>query len=158
MVEEMTKTLDMAHKRLRKAAEMAAVELSKDVFVMSSIEGVELDKVERYLFRGSWVQLVPGIRIMLIDDYPDCTKAILEGNGGLPSHYHTYRETLFVVDGTVVEETTGKVYYAGMTVEHPIGFVHKPRIQGTVIVTWRPPLPQYTGELSALDPLVLHLT
>lgn len=155
MNNELSESLGAAHSRLRSAVERASVDLSQDIRVMSSHEGDNV--VERYLCRGVWVELIPELRILLIDDRNDGTRALVEGKASLPKHYHTYNETLLVLEGDVLERTTGRVYYPGTTVEHPTGEVHEPEIRGLCLVVWRPPLPIFSGGVSSLDPLILHL-
>ena len=163
--EEVTMTHDLkcdlleAHVKLRLASERASVDILTDIRVMASDgEGEPPHTVERYLHKGSWVELLPGLKIMLLDNSDLGTRALTEGSGAMPEHHHTFTETIFVISGEVLEHTTGRVYYAGMSYSHAPGERHAPEIRGLIMVTWYPPLPAFTGCLKKAAPLVLHLT
>jgi len=158
VINKLKQDLSDAHARLRASAHNTAIEITKDIRVMRSHEGDPSDIVERYLYRGSWVELVSGLNIMLIDDSSSGTRALVEGSGSLPEHYHTFSETLNVLTGEAVDVASGRVYYSGMTITHAPNEVHCTEIRGLVMVTWHPPLPLIATETSMAEPLVLHLT
>ena len=145
-----------AHLRLRAAAERATKEIGQDIRVMASHD--HEDKVmEAHLYRGSWVNVFPGMRLMLIDDKDGCTRALCEGEGIVPKHYHTYHESLHVLEGRILEKTTGKEYFTGQTVDHEPYEFHQPELHGLFMVRWRPPLPQLiVGNFSLNNP-VYHI-
>lgn len=142
-----------AHLRLRAAAEKATREIGQDIRVMASHS--HDDKViEAHLYRGSWVNIFPGIRLMLIDDRDGCTRALCEGEGTMPKHYHTYHESLFVLEGELIEKTSGNIYSVGQTVEHNAYEFHEPELRGLFMVRWKPPLPQLiVGQFSLQNPI-----
>lgn len=145
-----------AHLRLRAAAERATKEIGQDIRVMASHD--HEDKImEAHLYRGSWINIFPGIKLMLIDDRDGCTRAICEGDGVMPKHYHTYYESLFVLEGEIIEKTTGQVYGVSETAEHQPYEMHEPELNGLFLVRWKPPLPQLIiGEFSFKNP-VYHI-
>lgn len=142
-----------AHLKLRAAAERATKEIGQDIRIMSSHD-VEDKIIEAHLYRGSWVNVFPGMKLMLIDDKEGCTRALCEGNGLVPKHYHTYYESLYVLEGKIFERTTGKEYFTGQIVDHEPYEWHEPELNGLFMVRWRPPLPQLiVGQFSLQNPV-----
>ena len=75
----------------------------------------------------------------------------------MPKHYHTYHESLFVLEGELLEKTTEKLYKVGDTIEHEAYEFHQPEMRGLFMVRWRPPLPQLiVGQFSLQNP-VYHI-
>lgn len=146
-----------AHLKLRAAAERATREIGQDIRVMASHDD-ENKVIEAHLYRGSWVNIFPGIKLMLIDDRDGETRALCEADGTAPKHYHTYHESIFILEGEVIEKATNKVYRrAGDVIEHPPYEFHEPELHGLFMVKWRPPLPQLIlGEFSIKNP-VYHI-
>jgi mannose-6-phosphate isomerase-like protein (cupin superfamily) len=145
-----------AHMRLRAAAERATREIGQDIRVMASHD--HEDKImEAHLYRGTWVNIFPGIKLMLIDDGDGYTRALCEGQGVMPKHYHTYYESLFVLEGEIIERTTGKKYEVCETAEHEPYEFHEPELHGLFMVRWKPPLPQLILSESYLKNPVYHI-
>lgn len=146
-----------AHVKLRLASERAAADVLTDVRVMDSEEGEPAETIQRYLHKGFWVDLLSGLKIMLLDNTSIGTRALTEGDGLVPEHYHFFMETILVISGEVIEHTTGRVYYPGMSYSHQPGERHSPEIHGLVMTTWHPPLPEAKEFSKKTDPVILHL-
>ena len=135
--------LKSAHQKLRKAATHAAKAINDGVRVVESHNdnsSGDLD-ISRVMVSGKWGTLFDGIKIMLIDNDENCTRAICEGVGIAPLHFHKFDEKLIVVSGYVIDNLSGKIFYPGETIHHPANEKHQPEINGTVICVWTPPLP-----------------
>jgi len=135
--------LKSAHQKLRKAAMHAAKTINDGVRVIESHNdnsSGNLD-VSRVMVSGKWGTLFDGIKIMLIDNDENCTRAICEGVGVAPLHFHKFDEKIIVVSGYVIDSLSGKIFYPGEIIHHKANEKHQPEINGTIICVWTPPLP-----------------
>lgn len=161
--------LKTAHHKLRSAVEKATREIADDVRVLQVNYGD--GRVSDYtLYRGAWVNSQGGLRMMLIDSSDgctesgmctcksvkwsecnnrendgSCTRVLCSGDGIVDLHSHTYAEIVQVIQGTLKEVTTGRVYQAGDILVYPPNTEHQPHLNGMVLVCWQPPLERHKG-------------
>ena len=135
--------LKRAHEKLRKVARHAAKVINNETRIIESHNDNSCGSldVSTVMVSGKWGTLFDGIKIMLIDNDETCTRAICEGIGLAPLHFHKFDEKLIVVSGYVIDSLSGKIFYPGETIHHPANEKHQPEIIGTVICVWTPPLP-----------------
>jgi hypothetical protein len=134
--------LKKAHQRLRKVASQAAKIINDETRIIESHNEISGDvDISRVLISGKWGELFDGIKIMLIDNDEHCTRAMCEGAGLAPLHFHKFDEKIIVVSGQVRDNLSGKIFYPGETIHHKAGEKHQPEINGTIICIWTPPLP-----------------
>lgn len=135
--------LKRAHEKLRKVATHAAKVINNETRIIESHNdnsSGNLD-VSRVMVSGKWGTLFDGIKIMLIDNDENCTRAICEGVGLAPLHFHKFDERIIVVSGYVKDNLSGKIFYPGDIIHHKANEKHQPEINGTIICVWTPPLP-----------------
>lgn len=134
--------LKKAHQKLRKVASQAAKIINDETRIIESHNDISGDvDISRVLISGKWGELFDGIKIMLIDNDEHCTRAMCEGIGLAPLHFHKFDEKIIVVSGYVKDNLSGKIFYAGETIHHKAGEKHQPEVNGTIICIWTPPLP-----------------
>ena len=134
--------LKQAHQKLRKVARKAAKIINDETRIIESHNDISGDvDISRVLISGKWGRLFDKIKIMLIDNDEHCTRAICEGNGLAPLHFHRFDEKIIIVSGHVKDNLTGRIFYPGETIHHKALEKHQPEINGTAICVWTPPLP-----------------
>jgi mannose-6-phosphate isomerase-like protein (cupin superfamily) len=134
--------LKSAHQRLRNAATHAAKKITDETRIIESHnDGNNSGPVSTVMVSGKWGRLFEGIKIMLIDNDEICTRAICEGSGLAPLHFHKFDEKIIVVSGYLIDNLSKKIFYPGETIYHPANEKHQPEINGTIICVWTPPLP-----------------
>ena len=151
-----------AHKALRQAVARAVEDISHDVRVLKISHLADGKVVEFPLYRGQWVSGPDGLKMMLIDDINHCpqrecplcetnsgcgvcTRVLASGNSRMPAHSHGYREYIQVIQGELIEHTTGARYAPGETIYYAGDYVHEPELNGLAMVCWQPPLPRHAS-------------
>lgn len=162
--------LKNAHLELRKAVEKATRDIADDARVLRVDYNGE--PASYTLHRGAWVKSQGGLRMMLvdnndacaddgtctcqsvnwsqIDDFKNasaCTRVLCSGTGSVDLHSHTYAEIVQVVQGTLTEVTTGRVYKSGDVLIYPPNTQHQPQLDGMVLICWQPPLDRHLEEV-----------
>jgi hypothetical protein len=159
LAQETKNELVSAHKKLRSAIDRVTENISVDTRLLHSVEFDQHNKeivVEKHLIKGVWINLFNGVKMMLIDDSNNWTRALCQSTGISPKHYHTYYEKILVIDGEVIEHTTNQIFLPGSEILHEPNVPHQPEINGLVMMMWKPPLPQIRGQ-SIIDPVIYHI-
>lgn len=164
--------LRRAHKELRHAVERATRDIADDARVLK-VDYNDGRQASYMLHRGAWVKSQAGLKMMLVDNTescPDngmctcrsvkwsecnqckntgsCTRVLCSGKGLVDMHSHTYAEIVQVIQGQMVEKTTGRVYYPGDVLVYPPNTPHQPELDGMVLICWQPPLDRHLESFS----------
>jgi quercetin dioxygenase-like cupin family protein len=158
--------LKKAHKDLRDAVNKATRDIADDARVLK----VDYNgRPATYtLHRGAWVKAQGGLKMMLVDNTEDCakddactchrvkwserndyennsacTRVLCSGTGNVENHSHTYTEVVQVIQGSMTERTTGRIYHPGDIIVYPANTPHQPELNGMVLICWQPPLDRH---------------
>jgi len=163
--------LRKAHRELRKAVEKATRDIADDARVLKVDYSGQ--SASYTLHRGAWVRAQGGLKMMLVDNTEDCprdgactcqtvrwsecndyenssscTRVLCSGDGKVDLHSHTYAEIVQVIQGSMTEKTTGRIYYPGDVLVYPANTPHQPELNGMVLMCWQPPLDRHPEALS----------
>lgn len=160
-----------AHRELRKAVDRATRDIADDARVLHVNYSGE--PASYMLHRGAWVKSQGGLKMMLVDNNDacsdddmctcqsvkwsecndckntgSCTRVLCSGTGKVDLHCHTYAEIVQVIQGTLTETTTGRVYESGDVIVYPPNTQHEPKLDGMVLICWQPPLDRHLEAFS----------
>lgn len=153
-----------AHRSLRDAISAASASIAADVRRLVVRNLSDGGHEEFCLFRGQWTLTTGGLKMMLIDDEircantecpmhhlntgcSICTRVLAEGMGArCPAHSHMFKERVRVIQGTMIDHTTGMEYGEGEDAYFEEGATHEIEIFGMVLICWQPPLPVHSAD------------
>lgn len=105
------------------------------------------------LYRGCWIQPMPGLKMMLLDETKHCpnrncpvdcekacTRVLCEGDVEMPVHTHDQSEVVFVIHGHLIDHISGRKYVHGDVAYFPAHQPHAPEVRGLCLICWQPPL------------------
>lgn len=92
-----------------------------------------------------WAYMYDGSKLTICYlglDYKGRSEALLRGNGdAMNRHVHLgHDETIFVLEGTMEDMITGKVYGVSSRVSVPKNITHEFKVNGLLLLKWYPPL------------------